>query len=73
MATRTPVLLWDRKAHEAELGELGDELVGKATAQVQFRRDGLDALPCERSNRVADELLLGSEVEVHGARIVAAR
>ena len=73
VAVRTSVLLGDRKAHEAELGELGDEVVGKATTLVQLRRDGLDALPGERADGIADELLLGSEVEVHGARMVAAR
>ena len=35
--------------------------------------DRLDALPGECADGVADELLLGSEVEVHGARMVAAR
>ena len=46
---------------------------GKPTGQVELRRDRLDAFSRERSDRVADQLLLGSEVEVHGARIVAAR
>jgi hypothetical protein len=73
VAARASVLLGDREAHEAELGELGDELVREPARDVELGGDGLDALPGKGSNGVADQLLLGSEVEVHGARSVAAR
>ena len=46
---------------------------GKRPLEVELRGDGRDALSRERPNRVADQLLLGSQVEVHAARIVAAR
>ena len=58
----------DRQPHEAELRQLRDELVGKASLEVELRRDRGDALARERADGVADELLLGSEVEVHAAQ-----
>ena len=67
------VLLRDRETHEAELAELGDELVGEAPGEVELLGDGLDTLLRERPNRVANQLLLWSQVEVHAARIVSAR
>ena len=70
---RTAVLLRNRKPHEAELTQLRHELVREAAARVEIRSDRLDALPGERSNGVADQLLLGSEVEVHAAPMVATR
>ena len=73
VAAGAAVLLGDREAHEAELAELGDELVREAAGQVELLGDRLDALSRERPNRVANQLLLGSQVEVHAARIVAAR
>ena len=72
VAAGAAVLLRYRKPHEAELAELGDELVREPTGQVELCCDRLDTFSRERSDRVADQLLLGSEVEVHGARIVAA-
>ena len=69
VASGASVLLRNRKAHEAELGELADELVREATDQVELCSDRRDALPRERPDRVADQLLLGSEVEVHAARM----
>ena len=67
------VLLRYGEPHEAELTELGDELVREPPGEVELGRDRLDTFSRERSDRVADQLLLGSEVEVHAARIVAAR
>ena len=64
------VLLGDGQPHEPELRELGDELVGEAALEVELGGDGRDALPRERSHGVADELLLGREVEVHAAPIL---
>ena len=46
--------------------ELGDELVREARFEVELLGDGLDALPRERAHGVADQLLLGREIEVHG-------
>ena len=57
----------------AELAELGDEVVGEAAGEIELLGDGLDTLLRERPNRVANQLLLWSQVEVHAARIVSAR
>ena len=46
---------------------------GKRPLAVELLGDRRDALPGERADRVADQLLLGREVEVHAARIVSAR
>jgi len=73
VAAGAPVLLGYREPHQAELSELRDELVREPAREVELRCDGLDTLPGERSDGIADQLLLGSEVEVHGARSVAAR
>ena len=59
------VLLGDREPHDAELGQLGHELVREARLEVELGGDGCDALPRERTHGVADQLLLGREVEVH--------
>ena len=68
-----PYSLRDRKAHQPELAELRDELVREAAGQVELLGDRFDPLPRERPDRVANQLLLGSQVEVHAARIVSAR
>ena len=73
IAARAPVLLGDGKPHEAELAELGDELVRELAGQIELLGDRRDTLSSERSDRVANQLLLGSQVEVHAARIVSAR
>ena len=67
------VLLRYGETHEPEVAELRDELVGEAPGQVELLGDRLDTLLRERPNRVANQLLLGSQVEVHAARILAAR
>jgi hypothetical protein len=72
VSARAAVPLGHRKPHQPELAQVRHELVGKASAQVELRGERLDALPCERSDRVADQLLLGSEVEVHAALMVVA-
>ena len=46
---------------------------GKRPVRSSSSATGCDALARERPNRVANQLLLGSQVEVHAARIVAAR
>ena len=65
------VLLGDRHPHQAELGELRDELVGESLLTVELGGDGRDALARELAHRVADELLLLGEVEVQAASFVA--
>jgi hypothetical protein len=62
------VLLRDREPHQAELGQLRDELVGKARLAVELLGHGRDAVARELPHGVADELLLGGEVEIHGRR-----
>ena len=62
------VLLGDGHAHQPELGELLDELVGEAVLAVELLGDGRDLLLGELPDRAADELVLFGEVEVHAAR-----
>src|SRR5262249_35473484 len=62
------VLLGDRDAHEAELPELRDEVVGEPAFAIELLRHRSDAIPCERPDGVSDQLVLWSEVEVHGRR-----
>ena len=57
--------LRDGKAHEAEPGELLDELVGKAVLAVELLGDGRDPLLCELADGAPDELVLFCELEVH--------
>ena len=59
------VLLGNRHAHQAELGELGDELVREALLAVELLGDRCDALERELADRVAEELVLRLKVEVH--------
>ena len=60
-----PVLLGDRDAHEPQLGQLGDDLVGEAVLAVELLRHRRDPLLGERAHGLAQELVLGREVEVH--------
>ena len=61
------------QAHETQLGELGDELVRETAFEIELRGHGCDAFPRERPHGLANQLLLGREVEVHAARILAGR
>ena len=54
------------QAHQAQLAELGDDLVRETRLAVELLGDGRDLLARELAHRVADELLLLGEVEVHG-------
>ena len=63
----TPVFLGDRHAHQPELGELRDELVGEAGLPVELFGDRRDALLRELANGGADEFVLLGQVEVHAA------
>ena len=42
-----------------------DELHGEAALAVELLGDRRDALPGERADGVAEQLLLGAEVEIH--------
>ena len=59
------VLLGDRHPHQPELGQLGDELVREALLAVELLGDRRDPLERELPHRVADQLVLRSEIEVH--------
>ena len=65
VAAGAAVLLRDRQAHQAELAELGDELVREARLAVELLGHRRDLLPGELAHGVADELLLLREIEVH--------
>ena len=56
-----PVL--DRDPHQTELGHLTDQIGREAALAVELLGEGGDALPRERPHRVADQLVLGREVE----------
>ncbi len=64
---RAAVFLGNRHAHEAELGELRDEVVREALLAVEVGRDGGDATLREVAHCLAEELLLLGEVEVQAA------
>ncbi len=65
VAARAAVLLRDREAHQPELGELRDELVGEARLEVELLSDRRDARLGELADGAPDEFLLVREVEVH--------
>ena len=68
VAARAAELLGERDAHQPELGHLRDELVGKPALAVELLGDGRDAIDGERAHGVAEELVLGREVEIHARR-----
>ena len=63
------VLLRDRHPHQPELGELGDELVREALLAVELLGDRRDLLEREPAHGIAEQLVLGGEVEVHAERL----
>jgi hypothetical protein len=65
VAASPSVLLRNRDAHEPELGERLDDLVGKAMLPVELLRDGCDPLLGEVPNRLPQQLVVVREVEVH--------
>ena len=68
IAAGTAELLGERDPHQPELGHLGDELVGEAAFAVELLGDGRDAFDGEGAHGVAEQLLLGREVEIHAQR-----
>ncbi len=65
VAAGPAVLLRDRQAHQPELAQFRDELVGEARLAVELLGDRSDPLASELPDGVADELLLLREVEIH--------
>ena len=65
VAARAAVLLGNRQAHQAELGELRDELVREARLAVELLGDRRHARLGEVADGAPDELLLVRQLEVH--------
>ena len=61
VAASAAVLLGDRHSHQAELRELGDELVREAVLPVELLGHRRDLLLGEVADRAPDELLLFGE------------
>jgi hypothetical protein len=61
----SPVLLGDADAHEPEVGELRQQLVGEAVLAVPFRRLWGDLALGNLARKHLDRPLLGRELEVH--------
>ena len=68
VASGAAELLRERDAHQAELGQLRDQLVGEPRFAVELFGDRRDTLDGERAHGVAQELVLGREIEVHARR-----
>ena len=62
------VLLGVGHAHQAQLAELGDDLVGEALLPVELLGHRLDLVLREVAREALDRLLLVGQVEVHAAR-----
>jgi hypothetical protein len=67
------VLLRVRDAHQAELAELRDDLVGEALLAVELLGDGADLAVREVAHQPPDLLLLLAQVELHAAPDAIAR
>jgi len=59
------VLFRDRDAHEPELGERLDDVIGKAVLAVELLRHRRDPLLGEVANRLPEQLVVVRELEVH--------
>ena len=66
VAAGTAPLLRDRQSHQPELRQLLHELVWKAVLAVELFGERRHALFCELPNSAPDQLVLVTEVEVHG-------
>src|SRR5205085_2693672 len=62
---RAPVLLRDADAHQAELGELGEELAREAVLAVPLGRVGLDLLLRDLADERLNLALIVRQGEVH--------
>ena len=65
VTARAAVLLGEGDPHEPQLRHLADELDGETALAVELLGDRRDALAGERADGVADQLVLGRQVEVH--------
>ena len=61
-------LLGEGNPHQAELGHLRHELVRETALAVELLREGRDAVDRKRAHGVAEELVLGREIEIHARR-----
>ncbi len=73
VGTGAPVLLRDARAHETELGEPAEELVGKAVLAIPFRGVRLDLGLRELTRERLDLALLGRELELHSGGYIGTR
>ena len=64
-AAAAAVLLRERDAHQPQLAELRDDLVGEPLLAVELLGDRRHLLAREVPHGGLDQLLLGAEVEVH--------
>ena len=67
------VLLGERDAHEPELAELADDLVGEALLAVELLRDGRDLVAGEVPDQLLDRPVVVGQLEVHAAHNTDAR
>ena len=65
VGARAAVLLGDAHAHEPELGELRDQLVGEAVLAVPVGRVRHDLRLGELAGQRLDRALVGGQLEVH--------
>jgi len=68
---RASVLFGDAHAHQAELGELREQLTREAVLPVPRRRVRLDVLAREIAGERLDLALLRGELEVHEKSLVS--
>ena len=72
-AAGAAVLLRERDAHQVELAELANDLVREFVVTVELLGHGCDLGPSELAHRVAQQLLVCGEFEVHAAQYDQAR
>ena len=70
--TRAAVVLGDRDAHDAELGQAGHDVVRKAVLPVELRGDRRDLRLRELPHGAPEELAVLAEIEVHAVRALSA-
>ena len=73
VAARAAVLLGERDPHQAEVAELGDDLVREALLAVELLGDRRDLALGEVAHGAPDQLVVVGEVEVHPAIVAGPR
>ena len=68
VAAAAAVLLGEGDAHQVQLPQLGDDLVGEGLRAVELLGDRRDLALGEFAHGAADQLVVGGEVEVHRGR-----